>query len=252
MKMRLSEQEVQDMLKCFKSPHFTNVVNYITAFETDPDWVKEVLPAPLEPAEPIVSIALSEGDQFHGLIMGLQAKYGDLVGDWGIAYVMDTDLGVIFGRESLAEPKKLGVTTTEIKDGVFTGTVSRWGQELLRIEANVGEQTDEDLIGGAMENFHFKYSIKADGSGITDVDLIRSHFDVKAENTTLMTPTKIELNESPFDIYGEVPVGKVVSSFFAKLDMVGTGSYLARIPGEDFLPYAFFKHDDYRMTMDVA
>ena len=30
--------------------------------------------------------------------MGVNARYGDIVGDWGLAYVMDTDLGVIAGH----------------------------------------------------------------------------------------------------------------------------------------------------------
>lgn len=121
-------REARDALRYFKHPHFSNTTNYITVVEVDPAWVKEILPPPLKPAAPIVSIALSEGDQFHGLVMGVQAKYGDTVGDWGLAYVMDTDLAVIFGREGLAEPKKLGVTTTDIADGKFVGTVSRWGE----------------------------------------------------------------------------------------------------------------------------
>lgn len=239
------------MLKYFAHPHFTNVRNYITVVEVDSEWVREILPPPLEPAAPIVSIALSEGDQFHGLVLGVNAKYGDTVGDFGLAYVMDTDLGVVFGRESLAEPKKLGVTTTTLEDGKFVGTVSRWGSEVLRVEADVLGPATESLVGNALDNFHFKYSINADGSGITDVDLILSHFDVKAEDVVMMHPTKVELVDTPFDIYGQIPVVKPVVSFCATLDMVGTATYLDKIPGEDFLSWAFFKHDDYRLTMDV-
>lgn len=106
-------------------------------------------------------------------------------------------------------------------------------------------------MGDALDNFHFKYSINADGSGISDVDLILSHFDIKAGPVTLMKPTKVELKASPFDIYGEIPVVKPVASFFSKIDMVGSAKYLAKVPGEGFLPWAFFKHDDYRGTMEV-
>lgn len=249
MKIKMTDEEARQMLACFAHPHFTNVRNYITVVEVDPDWVKEILPAPLEPAQPLVTIALSEGDQFHGLVFGLNAKFGDIVGDWGLGYVMDTDLAMVFGREGLAEPKKLGVTTTEIKDGTFTGTVSRFGQEVLRVEADVEGPTDKDIVGPTMDNFHFKYDIKADGSGITDVSLIRSHFDVTSQDTVLMTPVKVELNDSPFDVYGQVPIIKPVASFYTTLDMVGSAEYLAEIPGEQFLPWAFFKHDDYRLTM---
>ena len=98
MKIKMSNEEAQGMLKSFEHPHFTNVRNYITIVEVDPKWIEEILPPPLQPAAPVVSIALSEGDQFHGLVMGVNARYGDIVGDWGLAYVMDTDLGVIAGH----------------------------------------------------------------------------------------------------------------------------------------------------------
>ena len=57
--------------------------------------------------------------------MGVNAKYDDIVGDWGLAYVMDTDLDVIYGREGLAERKKLDVTVIDVVDNKFIGTVSR-------------------------------------------------------------------------------------------------------------------------------
>ena len=251
MKIKMSREEAQGMLKYFEHPHFTNVRNYITILEVDPKWVEEILPPPLKPAAPVVTIALSEGDQFHGLVMGVNAKFGDIEGSWGLAYVMDTDLGVIYGREGLAEPKKLGVTTTELNDGKFVGTVSRFGAEVLRVEADVIGLAAEPVMGNTMENFHFKYDINADGSGISDVDLILSHFDVKADDTVMMKPTKVELNDTPFDIYGQIPVVKPVVSFYTTLDMVGTAKYLAHISGDEFLPWAFFKHDDYRLTMDI-
>lgn len=251
MKIKMSREEAQFMLKHFSHPHFTNTRNYVTVVEVDPKWVEEILPPPLEPAAPIVSIALSKGDQFSGLVLGVNARYGEFVGDFGLAYVMDTDLAVVFGREGLAEPKKLGVTETREEDGKFVGTVSRWGQELLRVEADIVGPAPEPIVGPAMENFHFKYSINADGSGISDADLIRSHFDVTTTNETIMNPTKVELVDSPFDIYGEIPIVKPVASFFADFDMVGSAEYLAKVPGEDFLPWAFFKHDDYRLTMSI-
>ena len=107
-------------------------------------------------------------------------------------------------------------------------------------------------MGDGLDNFHFKYDINADGSGISEVDLILSHFDVKATDTVLMSPTKVELNDTPFDIYGQIPIVKPIVSFYATLDMVGTAKYLAKIPADEFLPWAFFKHDDYRLTMDLA
>ena len=161
MKIKLSKEEARQMLKMFQAPHFTNTRNYITVCRVDEEWVKEILPPPLEMAEPIVTFALSKGDQFAGLVCGVQCKYGDLVGDWGLAYVMDTDFAVIYGREGLAEPKKLGVTQVQDDGKRYIGTISRFGQEVLRIEA--------DIKGPGPEGM---------GSGSDDPDLVGAHFEV--------------------------------------------------------------------------
>lgn len=115
MKIKMNPEETAQMLKAFEHPHFTNTVNYVTAVEVDPDWVREVLPAPLEPDAPVVTFALSQGDQFAGLVCGLQCKYDNLVGSWGLSYTMDTDLAIIYGREGLAEPKNSAPLLTRLK-----------------------------------------------------------------------------------------------------------------------------------------
>ena len=251
MKLKLTYDEATTMLRHFAAPHFTNCRNYITVCAVDPDWVKEILPPPLEPDEPIVTFALSKGDQFAGLVCGVQCRYGDLVGSYGLGYMMDTDLAVIFGREGLGEPKKLGITTVQDDGKKYIGTVSRFGQELVHIEADVVGPGPEGLGSGSMDNLHFKYSIKADGSGLEPVHLIDSHFENVATDPVLMTNCTVKLTDTPFDVYGQIPVQEVKACFAATLDMRGSAKYLAEVDTEAFLPYAFYKHDDYRLTMSI-
>ena len=80
MKIKMSKEEAKQMLKMFQSPHFTNTRNYITVCKVDEEWVKDILPAPLEMDEPLVTFALSKGNQFSGLVCGVQCKYKDIVG----------------------------------------------------------------------------------------------------------------------------------------------------------------------------
>ena len=223
MNIKLTREEAKDMLRHFSTPHFTNTRNYITVCEVDEAWVKSILPPPLEYDKPIVTFALSKGDQFSGLVCGVQCKYKDLVGSWGLAYVMDTDLAVIYGREGLAEPKKLGVTTV-LDDG--KKYVSRGG-------------------------FKLEKALKADGSGLEPVHLIDSHFENVSTDPVLMTNCTIKTVDSPFDIYGQIPIKNVTACFAATLDMRGSAKYLAEVDADEFLPWAFFKHDDYRLTMNI-
>lgn len=251
MKIKLTREEALHMLKHFEAPHFTNCRNYITVCHVNEEWARSILPPPLEFDQPIVTFALSKGDQFAGLVCGLQCRYGDLVGSWGLGYVMDTDLAVIFGREGLAEPKKLGVTEVFDDGKKYIGTVSRFGHELIRIEADIAGPGPDGLGSGPMDNLHFKYSIKADGSGLEPVRLIDSHFENISSDPVLMENCTVKLTDSPFDVYGEIPVEEVVACFAATLDMRGSAKYLAEVDADEFLPYAFFKHDDYRLTMSI-
>lgn len=251
MKIKLTREEALDMLIHFKSPHFTNTRNYVTVCEVDEAWVKSILPPPLEYDQPIVTFAVSKGDQFSGLVCGVQCRFKDIVGSWGLAYVMDTDLAVIYGREGLAEPKKLGVTTVVDDGKKYVGTVSRFGQEPLRIEADIAGPGPEGLGGGSMDNLHFKYSVKADGTGLEPVHLIDSHFENVSTDAVLMENCTVKTADSPFDVYGQIPIKRVTACFAATLDMRGSARYLAEVDPEAFLPWAFFKHDDYRLTMNI-
>ena len=251
MKIKFTPEETQEMLKRFAHPHFTNTMMYVVNVEVDPEWVKEVLPAPLEPDEPVVTFCMEQGDQFSGLISGLQCRYGDIVGTWGLAFTMDTDLATIFGREGMGEPKKIATVVNAVEGDEYVGTMSRFGTELLRIEGKLGEALDySDMTG--MDKFHFKYSIKADGSGITDVDLVHAYFKTEVTSKRALSVDKFELNDFPMDIYGTIPVTKVRDGFCAMYkDMRVDLEYLAEVDRDGFLPWAFFKFDDYRLTMSV-
>ena len=236
------------MLGMFAKPHFTNVDNLTAVIRTDPEWVREVLPGPLVPTNPIVTVTLSQSDQFCGSIVGLQCAYDGIQGEFGLGYVMDSDLGVIFGREGLAEPKKFGDARITETDGLVIGTVARYGQELIRVEAEPLQAGDPAMVGD-LNCFHFKYTIRPDGSGIDDVKLVCSSFANACTSVEILEPVSVAFTPSANDVYGEIPVLEVVACLRSRSDMVGSARYLADVDSEPLLPHAFFKHDDYRLTM---
>ncbi len=108
MKLKLSSDEARAALGTSAKPHFTNVDNLTAVVRTDPEWVHAVLPDPLAPTNPMITVTLSQSDQFRGVVVGLQCVYDGIEGEFSLGHVMDSDLRVILGREGLAEPKKLG------------------------------------------------------------------------------------------------------------------------------------------------
>lgn len=222
MKLWLDPSETQAMLAMFARPHFTNEDNFTVVVRTDPDWVRTVLPPPLVASAPIVTATLSQSDQFRGAIVGLQCAYDGAEGEFGLGYVMDTDLGVVFGWEGLAAPKKLGDSRLVTgDDGGVIATVSRFGRELIHIEAGSGRHGDPGIIGN-LRNYHFKYSLHPDGSGIDNVRLVEASFAITCT---------------------------AVASLRSKVDMVASARYIADVDADAYLPFAFAKHDDYRLTM---
>lgn len=116
-------------------------------------------------------------------------------------------------NEGLGEPKKLGVTEVFDDGKKYIGTVSRFGQELIRIEADIVGPGPDDLSSGPMDNLHFKYSIKADGSGLEPVHLIDSHFENIATDPVLMencmnkgklTANQMALQGALFDLKAQI------------------------------------------------
>lgn len=254
MKCVLTHEEARQMLKLFQKPMFTNCKVYGFEAEVDPKWIEEILPPHLEPTKPYVNLEFYKSDQFVSFVSSVQCRYNDMLGEYGLAFFFDTDVAVTFGRESLAEPKKLALITVEEDGRHFVGTVSRYGQELVRIEADFGDEIGGDGIGGGYENFfHYKYSIKADGSGLEPVHLINCMFENMPKSPVqAMHASKVQLNDSPMDVIGSVPVKAINRGTYVVADKLGSASYLTAVDEEAFLPYAFMKHDYYLAIMQVV
>ncbi len=248
MKFKLSPEEVQEMLSCFK-PIFPDINGLGIIIETTPEFAREVLPYPLEPTDvPLVNICVQTGTAYNGMTAYLSCRYGDIEGNYGLGFTMDTDLACIYGRELWGEPKKLAITNIIREGNKLIGTVERMGEEIVRIEANIIQAGDPTMLA-QQDDFHFKYTLKADATGIDDAKLVHVHFDNIVRSLDVCEIIDLRLPKTKHDIYGNIPVKNIIGGFFAKFDAHGTGKYIADVDGEKLLPYAFAKHDDYRMIL---
>jgi len=248
MKNVLNPTEVKEMLQKFV-PNFTGINALNVVFETTPEFVREVLPPPLEPtAAPLVTISMQITDQYKGMTCLVASRYKNIEGNFGLGYVMNSDTAVIFGRELWGEPKKVGKTKITRNGDELIGTVERYGQELIRIKATV-KQAKTAPATTVMECFHFKYSIKPDATGIEDVRLVNVTFKSQVQALEVCEVNQIKLTETVMDVYGNIPIVKIIGGSYSQYDTMGSGKYLAEVDAEAFLPYAFANHDDYRITV---
>lgn len=203
--------------------------------------------------EPMVSITVQNmrgsncAGSFAGASINVNAQCGDYAGSYCVAMPMGSDTAVLFGRETMGEPKKLGDTRIETNGDHIVATVSRNGEEGIRIAVKLGDELDTGLLSKAGV-FHHKFSFAPDGSGLDDdPKVVYSEFTYyNGERLNACSVEELKLNATEFDVFGEIPVVEIVSAIYTPgYDINGASKYIGTVSKEDYLPYAFFKVDPY-------
>src|SRR5438034_5956292 len=102
-------------------------------WETDPAVIKEVLPPPLEPSEPLARVRFATVDMGTGIPVfgagwfGVRARHGTVEGEYPVFMPMTTEQATVGGRETFGEPKKIGSVTIEHTDDRVHARFDRMG-----------------------------------------------------------------------------------------------------------------------------
>ncbi len=147
----------------------------------------------------------------------------------------------------MGRTKKIGDISFNRDGSKIVATASRFGKELVRIEAEMLMVVDDHSALQVMRNYHHKYTLAADGSGIDDPQLVEVMFknDVRKLEGGQGT---IVCNESEHDIYGDIPVTSIVQVAAYDVDCYAKGKTLTKdIDPKELAKNAFFKYDDYRI-----
>jgi acetoacetate decarboxylase len=244
-----SPEEIQELLRLHAEPAFLDRRGLAIEFETDPEFVRAVLPPPLQPAErPLASVGVSSFGAsncvgpFDGGAITVRCRYGELEGQYCVTMPMSTDTAVIYGRELYAEPKKLAAVTVEREGDHARATVTRFGVTYIALEADLTEPVPDGT--SERNNFYFKFTIRADGGGLDHDPLL-----VCVQTTSTVRHARrgtgtIEFAESRHDPVSDIPVVRVLGAAWSEGDTFTRGRTLTSVPADAFLPYAFGKMDD--------
>lgn len=252
MKFIRTQDEIKSILSVIADPKFLDSEMLVATFRTTEEFVKEVLPPPLKSAkEPTGTLFLATWGKsnsvgvFRGAALYVKAEYNGEEGDYCLTMPMNTDTAILFGRETMGEPKKQAQTDIVHIGEKIIGTVKRHGVEMMRVTATPKGPADPQDISKFI-NFHFKYSFAADGSGLDhDPKLVHVTFsnDVKEVQAC---DIELALTKSDNDVFGDIPVLEVLQGWYTPhLDMYAKSKYLTTVDKDAFLPYAFFKVDPY-------
>jgi acetoacetate decarboxylase len=240
-------EEIAEIQATLRRPLFTSAEMLSVEFLTRAEIVEAVLPPPLEPAdEPRVTAMVGRwqsncvGD-FDGGAIYVSSRYGDIAADYVLAMYMNSDQAIIFGRDLFGEPKKQSVNSLHRSGNRMSGWVERGGVRLIELEADLTD--DLGPAEGRGSNFNFKAQPAADGSGLED-DAVLTVADFDLSLTTSREGVgSVRLRGTVHDPLNEIQVVDVRRATYIEGTLDSSCRALARVPAEDFLPYAYGRLD---------
>jgi len=187
----------------------------LTVFwETKPEIVARLVPAPLEPAAlPIAMafVAWYPATNFEAVYretaLFIRVKYQGEEGSYCLAMPVTSDMAMAGGREVFGFPKKMADIHYSIDGDAVHGWTERRGVRFMEIRASLTGKCNDEGLRAAIE-------------------------------------AEITLRDSPYDPWSEVEVVRTLGAMYTKGDnsMLG-GRVVAEVDPIRFAPYAFLKWD---------
>jgi acetoacetate decarboxylase len=217
--------------------------------ESDPAFIKSVLPPGLEPQGNNVKTAMVcqfEGGScgpFRGGAVYIAARHKDILGQYTLLMYMDSDDALMFGRDLFGEPKKIAAVNFDVNESRASGGVERGGVRIIEIHAELDRRAS--LEGTTGTDFNYKASLATNGKGLAG-DAVLTVTTLHLQPTVHRTGTaSLKLNGTVHDPLHEVPVGKILSARLLASDFHAASYAATTIPAEIFLPYAYGRYPDW-------
>lgn len=218
-------------------------------YETDPELIAEVLPRPLEPGpEPLVRVNITTVRmggtwEFGAGWFGVQARHGDVVGEYPLFMPMTTEQAVVGGRETFGEPKKIGEVTAQRNGDRVEGTISRLGFPLVELQGTVSESRGPTTRESC--DFYFKLSPSPETPGALDADPILVHsYKTHTFRVHDGVDAELLLKDSPLDPIADFVVRRLVDVTWTERSSVIRAKVVGTVPREDLLPFVHQRYDD--------
>jgi acetoacetate decarboxylase len=228
----------------------------VAVWESDPDAVAQVLPAPLKPGErPLVRVNISQVDIFGSLLgagsFAVAAQHGPQGGWYPLVMPMTTERALIGGREVFGEPKKLGeVSVARDGDGVVA-RLGRHGIDFVEVRGRVSGPLPVPEPAEKVD-FYFKFLPAVDGEGF-DLDPVLLHCTRVERVRRLEAVTgEVILRESALDPVADLPVRRLLEITVGEKTSDQRGRVVERVSAEALLPYVHQRYDDPAQVLDSA
>ncbi|PJK18213.1 acetoacetate decarboxylase family protein [Mycolicibacterium goodii] len=195
-------------------------------FRSDPDVIRKLLPAELEPApDGDLNLTLSRfhvsgfGSYNEAILCAAATLRGEPV-NHALYLILDNDIAVCGGREIWGFPKKIGRLTFDERDGVMTTSVERGGIDLISASIEVGPLLANNVLDDASLSYtNFKLIPSVKNGAPPEVQQLTkttlTNFELKRIYRGRAT---LNFNESPVDHLSKLPIREIVDAFYYNAD----------------------------------
>ena len=234
-----SADEIRAMQEALTTPRFVNGEMLSVVFESDGDYLRSILPPPLDLTGETVRAMVGRwqsncvGD-FEGGALYVPAAHDGVAGEYVLAMFMTTDAAILYGRDLFGEPKKQCTTRLHRGRSTMVGSIDRHGVRLIELHAELDTEVDPSTATGV--TFNIKSTPSCTGIGLEDDAILTlAEFDVRltAHRTGAGTVT---LASTAHDPLGDIPIGAVVEAIHQEGDLVPSCRRVATIPADDVPP----------------
>lgn len=221
-----------------KGPYrFINREYLIITYETDMDILREIVPAPLEVAEPVVKfefIRMPDSTGFGDYTESGQVipvRFKGKTGSYTHAMYLDDHPPIAGGREIWGFPKKMANPKLEVVNETLIGTLEYGPCRIAT--ATMGykyEELDEKKVSQSMTYPNYLLKIIPHVDGSTRIcELVEYHLADITVKGAWQGPAQLELAHHALAPVATLPVRRVVSAIHLQSDLT--------------LPYGKVVHD---------
>jgi acetoacetate decarboxylase len=253
-------KSIEDIMKNGGKPTVFYDAEILTMYwETKPEIIARILPAPLQPAKkPLVHAFIANYPRTNfcppyseaGLF--ILADYEGELGTYCLSMPITDDIGMALGREICGLPKKMAKIDFKKDGDNLQGTISRHGIEFFNVKAEIngkfnaegGEDTINSFYGSGLPMYNIKYSKAIDGSGFDLMPTLVKQGLGSEISFSKAAEVSAVFAESPHDPWSELEIVRMLGAVYT----VGTntllkGSVLTTINPGTYIPYSLQKWD---------
>ncbi|MEM3588082.1 MAG: acetoacetate decarboxylase family protein [Candidatus Jordarchaeaceae archaeon] len=257
-----------DLLKIFErfqcGIKFYDAEMLIVIFLTKPEFLKKVLPPPLEPPEIPLGLAYIANfpktnmmQSYREAAIFLDAQFEGKPGNYCLSMPVDNDMAMAQGRELAGFPKKMAEISLTKRGKGIVGKVTRRGEEILKIKASLTGQelkpdqvyqlfaAEKDERGMPIYTYLIRGFPSLKPGGESKPQLIYYETRLLPKKVEMLTQIELKFEKSETEPYHEIEIMEIEGGIYGTFEntMVGGTKIKEFENSQSLTPYLLYRYD---------